>query len=150
MLNQLCLLCRTTQKALHGKYFNKIAAQNREFDRPYFEVHYVHPIHLKTSTVFGKFTGTMIRILKPLGLTVDKSWYGSSKCELWNVRADSSTILTPINCNCYVLGIREYCHPVSGIDNFTIETWRNIYDNLSTTLVALYNVCYNIPTQLRC
>lgn len=140
---------------LHGKYFNKIAAQNwmpffKESDRPYFEVHYAHPTHLKTSAVFGKFTSTVIRILKPLGLTVGKSWYGVSKCELRNVRIDSSTILTPINCNSYVLGIREYCHPVSGIDNFTIENWRNIYDNLSITLVAWYNVCYNIPTQLHC
>ena len=32
---------------LHGKYLNKISAQNgmpffKKFDRPYFEVHYVH------------------------------------------------------------------------------------------------------------
>ena len=110
---------------LHGKYLNKISAQNgmpffKKFDRPYFEVHYVHHTHFKTSAVFGKFTSTMIRILKPLGLTVGKSWYGGSKCELRNVRTDSSTILTPVNCNSYVLGIRENCHPVSGIDNFKI------------------------------
>jgi hypothetical protein len=45
----------------------------KETDRPYFEVHYVHPTNMKTSAVSGKFMSTMIRIIKPLGLPVGKS-----------------------------------------------------------------------------
>jgi len=69
MLNQLHFLCRSAQNVLHGEYFNKIAAQNwmpffKEYDRPYFEVQYVYVTHLKTPADLGKFTSTMIHILK--------------------------------------------------------------------------------------
>ena len=36
----------------------------KEYDRPYFEVQYVYVTHLKTPADLGKFTSTMIHILK--------------------------------------------------------------------------------------